>query len=218
MTGRMLDETLGKWHFWLFVIGFHLTFDSMHIPGLLGMPRRIYTYEPGRGWEIWNLIVSVGVIFQIAGILFWVSTLSGRTSRARWRATIPGMRGRWSGPPLLRRRIQLRRNSGGCQPPSAVGPEASGRSRLEVRIEENLVLARSIHCAARKPEMPLSPELRGRVGMWCLIAAESAIFSIFVVAYLVLRGQEPQRPDAGAKFCMCRFSTRSVCSPAASRL
>ena len=50
-TGRMLDETLGKWHFWLFVIGFHLTFDPMHIPGLLGMPRRIYTYEAGRGWD-----------------------------------------------------------------------------------------------------------------------------------------------------------------------
>ena len=47
VTGRMLDETLGKWHFWLFVIGFHLTFDTMHIPGLLGMPRRIYTYEAG---------------------------------------------------------------------------------------------------------------------------------------------------------------------------
>ena len=46
VTGRMLSETLGKWHFWLFLIGFHLTFDFMHIPGLMGMPRRIYTYEP----------------------------------------------------------------------------------------------------------------------------------------------------------------------------
>ena len=63
----MLNETLGKLHFWLFVIGFHLTFDFMHIPGLLGMPRRIYTYEPGRGWDIWNLIVTIGVFFQIAG-------------------------------------------------------------------------------------------------------------------------------------------------------
>jgi cytochrome c oxidase subunit I len=72
VTGRIWNETLGKWHFWLFLIGFHLTFDFMHIPGVLGMPRRIYTYEPGRGWELWNLIISVGVIFQIAGILFWV--------------------------------------------------------------------------------------------------------------------------------------------------
>ncbi len=72
VSGRMFNETLGRWHFWLFLIGFHLTFDFMHIPGVLGMPRRIYTYEPGRGWEIWNLIVTVGVIFQIAGILCWV--------------------------------------------------------------------------------------------------------------------------------------------------
>jgi cytochrome c oxidase subunit I len=71
-TGRMWNESLGKWHFWLFLVGFHLTFDFMHIPGVLGMPRRIYTYEPGRGWEIWNLIISIGVIFQIAGILCWV--------------------------------------------------------------------------------------------------------------------------------------------------
>ena len=49
MTGRMYNESLGKLHFWLFLIGFHLTFDFMHVPGLLGMPRRIYTYEPGRG-------------------------------------------------------------------------------------------------------------------------------------------------------------------------
>ena len=72
VAGRMWNETLGKWHFWLFLVGFHLTFDFMHIPGVLGMPRRIYTYEAGRGWEIWNLIISIGVIFQIAGILFWV--------------------------------------------------------------------------------------------------------------------------------------------------
>jgi cytochrome c oxidase subunit 1 len=72
MTGRMFDETLAKWHFWLFVIGFHLTFDFMHIPGILGMPRRIYTYEPGRGWEGWNLVVTIGVFFQIAAVLVFV--------------------------------------------------------------------------------------------------------------------------------------------------
>jgi cytochrome c oxidase subunit I len=69
MSGKMYNETLGKLHFWLFLIGFHLTFDFMHVPGLLGMPRRIYTYEPGRGWDVWNLIVTVGVVFQALGIL-----------------------------------------------------------------------------------------------------------------------------------------------------
>jgi len=72
VTGKMYGEKLAKWHFWLFVIGFHLTFDFMHVPGLLGMPRRIYTYEPGRGWDVWNLIVTVGVVFQAAGVLAFV--------------------------------------------------------------------------------------------------------------------------------------------------
>jgi cytochrome c oxidase subunit I len=72
MSGRMLSERLGRLHFWLFLIGFHLTFDFMHIPGFLGMPRRIYTYEPGRGWDIWNLIITIGVLFQAAGILVFV--------------------------------------------------------------------------------------------------------------------------------------------------
>jgi cytochrome c oxidase subunit 1 len=69
--GRMLDERLGKWHFWLMVIGFHLTFDFMHVPGLLGMPRRIYTYEAGRGWEGWNLVVGLGALFQAAAVLIF---------------------------------------------------------------------------------------------------------------------------------------------------
>jgi cytochrome c oxidase subunit 1 len=75
MTGRMMSERVGKWHFWLFLIGFHLTFDFMHIPGLLGMPRRIYTYEAGRGWEHWNLIVGIGAIVQTIGTLFFVYNL-----------------------------------------------------------------------------------------------------------------------------------------------
>jgi len=76
MSGWMLSETLGRLHFVLFLIGFHLTFDFMHIPGLLGMPRRIYTYEPGRGWDIWNLIVTAGVVFQGAAILVFVGGLA----------------------------------------------------------------------------------------------------------------------------------------------
>jgi cytochrome c oxidase subunit 1 len=75
MTGRMYNETLAKWHFWLFVIGFHLTFDFMHIPGILGMPRRIYTYEPGRGWDTLNFIVTIGTFVQGIAILIFVANL-----------------------------------------------------------------------------------------------------------------------------------------------
>ncbi|MGC9157944.1 MAG: cytochrome c oxidase subunit I [Terracidiphilus sp.] len=75
MTGRMLSERLGKWHFWLMLIGFHLTFDFMHIPGVLGMPRRVYTYEADRGWGPWNMIVTVGALIQTAATLVFVWNL-----------------------------------------------------------------------------------------------------------------------------------------------
>ena len=71
MTGKLLSERLGKWHFWLFVLGFHMTFDFMHIPGLLGMPRWIYTYQPGFGWEKWNILVGVGAFVQGIAILLF---------------------------------------------------------------------------------------------------------------------------------------------------
>jgi cytochrome c oxidase subunit 1 len=83
MTGRMLSERLGKWHFWLMVVGFHLTFDFMHIPGLLGMPRQIYTYEPNRGWDIWNQIVSAGAVFQAVAVGIFVYNLVHSYFRGR---------------------------------------------------------------------------------------------------------------------------------------
>ncbi|MEE2907827.1 MAG: cytochrome c oxidase subunit I [Planctomycetota bacterium] len=75
VSGRMLNEALGKWNFWLLFIGFNLTFGPMHVSGMLGMPRRIYTYHPDRGWELWNLLSSIGVLFQIAAVLFFVGNV-----------------------------------------------------------------------------------------------------------------------------------------------
>jgi len=75
VTGKMMDETLGKWHFWLMVIGFNLTFLPQHFLGFLGMPRRIYTYWPGRGWEFWNLISTVGASIQFFAILFFLANI-----------------------------------------------------------------------------------------------------------------------------------------------
>jgi cytochrome c oxidase subunit I len=74
-TGRMLDETLGQWHFWIFLIGFHLTFDPMHVPGILGMPRRIYIYGPDRGWGLLNMICSIGGLLQAVGVLLFVANV-----------------------------------------------------------------------------------------------------------------------------------------------
>jgi cytochrome c oxidase subunit I len=74
-TGRMMSETLGKWHFWLFFIGFHLTFDTMHFVGFEGMPRWIYTYPAERGWQHLNLIVSIGGLIQAIAVLIFAWNL-----------------------------------------------------------------------------------------------------------------------------------------------
>jgi cytochrome c oxidase subunit I+III len=60
MTGRVLSERLGKWSFWVMFVGFNITFFPMHILGFLGMPRRIYTYNDGLGWNGLNMMVSFG--------------------------------------------------------------------------------------------------------------------------------------------------------------
>jgi cytochrome c oxidase subunit I len=69
MFGRLLDETLGKWTFWLMFIGMNLAFFPMHLVGLEGMPRRVYTYSQGGSWEVYNFISTVGSFVMALGVL-----------------------------------------------------------------------------------------------------------------------------------------------------
>jgi cytochrome c oxidase subunit 1 len=71
-TGRLLDETLGKWNFWLFFVGFNATFFPMHYLGLIGMPRRVYTYPPGMGWDLWNLVATCGAYLIAISVLVFI--------------------------------------------------------------------------------------------------------------------------------------------------
>lgn len=68
VSGRMPSELLGRWAFWLVFIGFNMTFLLMHLTGLLGMPRRIYTYQAGLGWDWLNLLSSIGGFVMAIGI------------------------------------------------------------------------------------------------------------------------------------------------------
>jgi cytochrome c oxidase subunit 1 len=92
MFGRLLDERLGKLHFALVLIGFNATFLPQHFLGLLGMPRRVYTYQPGGIWEIYNLISTVGSFIMAVGMLVFVLNVivtarSGRrASNDPWQA------------------------------------------------------------------------------------------------------------------------------------
>src|SRR5206468_1786184 len=83
MSGRMLSERLGKWTFWLMVIGFNMTFVIMHFLGLLGMPRRVFTYPdlPHFGWM--NMLSTTGVFFMSAAALILVWNLATSFFRSR---------------------------------------------------------------------------------------------------------------------------------------
>src|SRR3954466_4832383 len=82
-TGKMMSERLGKWNFWVMFIGFNLGFFPMHISGLLGMPRRIYTYPSGLGWDLPNLITSVGAFLFAVGVLLFLVNIAISRKRGR---------------------------------------------------------------------------------------------------------------------------------------
>ncbi len=72
VTGRLLNEGLGKLHFWLMLIGFNLTFGPMHFLGMNGMPRRIFTYPEGMGWDLWNMVATAGALLIGVSILVFM--------------------------------------------------------------------------------------------------------------------------------------------------
>ncbi len=76
MTGRLMNERLGKASFWVMFIGFNLTFFVQHALGLSGMPRRVYTYAPDLGWSTYNLISTIGSFILGVGILMTVVNLA----------------------------------------------------------------------------------------------------------------------------------------------
>jgi cytochrome c oxidase subunit I+III len=132
MTGRMLDEQLGRWNFWTMFLGFNLAFLPMHLTGLLGMPRRVYTYNDYPGWGALNLITTAGsFVFAVGVLIFFANVLKslrvGRQATANpWDA--PTLE--WSVP---------------SPPPPynfAVVPTVASRHPLwESRLEENGVLS-----------------------------------------------------------------------------
>lgn len=95
MTGRLLDEKLGRWNFWTMFLGFNLAFLPMHVTGLLGMPRRVYTYNDYGGWQLLNLITSIGsFIFAIGVLLFFVNVIKS------FKSGLAAGKNPWDGPTL----------------------------------------------------------------------------------------------------------------------
>jgi cytochrome c oxidase subunit I+III len=89
MFGRMLHEGVGKLSFWLIFVGFNLTFFPMHILGLLGMPRRVYTYPAGLGWDLYNSLETIGSFVLALGVLATVGNYVWSVSMRRGRLAGP---------------------------------------------------------------------------------------------------------------------------------
>jgi cytochrome c oxidase subunit 1 len=90
MFGRMLNETLGKWHFWLLFIGFWVTFMPQYVVGLLGMPRRVASYPSNLGWQSYNIASTVGAF--IIGVSFFILLVNFVVS---WRNPVPAGNNPW---------------------------------------------------------------------------------------------------------------------------
>jgi cytochrome c oxidase subunit I+III len=119
-TGRLLNERLGRWNFWLLFIGVNVTFFPMHFVGLMGMPRRVYTYPEGLGWEVYNMISTIGVFILVAGVAVFVVNLIHSQFKGEpaghnpwggesleWALPSPPLQHSWSVPPIVRTRHPL---------------------------------------------------------------------------------------------------------------
>jgi cytochrome c oxidase subunit 1 len=92
LTGRLLSERAGRWNFWLFFIGFNVSFFPMHILGLNGMPRRVYTYSQASGWEPLNLLSTAGALMIAASMLVFAANVI-----RSWRKGTPAPDNPWQG-------------------------------------------------------------------------------------------------------------------------
>jgi cytochrome c oxidase subunit I+III len=132
MTGRTLDRRIARATFWTFFVGFNVTFFPQHQLGLLGMPRRVYTYPPGLGWDVWNLVSSLGALLLAAGGLLllwnvWHSRRAGAVAgddpwgadTLEWATTSPPPVYNFAEPPVVEGRHALWDRS--APPPIVVG-------------------------------------------------------------------------------------------------
>lgn len=134
ITGRRMSEAIGQVHFWLMLVAFNVTFFPQHFLGLLGMPRRIYTYQPGLGFETMNLVSTIGSLFLGLSVLVFVynflrSLRKGETAGAdpweastlEWSTTSPPPHYNFRTVPRVHRRDPLW-TEGGVK----LGPEVGG--------------------------------------------------------------------------------------------
>ena len=171
MTGRMLDERLGKWQFWLWVLGFNGTFMVQHFLGAMGMPRRVYTYADNPGWALLNGISSFSVLFMVAGTLVLVWNVMKSL-----RAGEPAGENPWDAFTL---------EWATTSPP----PEDNFKSLPEIKSRRPLWDANHPEVADWKSSQTSADRGwrpgRAKVCAWAFVVSEAIFFALLLVTYVV---------------------------------
>ena len=175
----MLSEFWGKWHFWLTFIGFNLTFFIQHILGLLGMPRRVYTYPDLPGWGLMNMISTIGAfVLAFATLVFIWNVLVSLRSGA------PAGDNPWQAWTLewatifAAARTQLRSSASCPRPAAALGLGASRTGGLEGG-------RRPVNTGVRMENDQVMPSIT--LGMLLFISSEAIFFGLLILAYAYFR-------------------------------
>jgi len=196
MTGRMLDERLGKWQFWIWVLGFNMTFMVQHFLGVMGMPRRVYTYADNPGWGLLNGISSAGAVLMAAGtvILVWNIWVSLRRGKVAGNNPWGGFTLEWSttSPP----------------PPENFETIPEIRSRRPVWDMEHPELA--------DWKLNKTPADRGgrpskaKTAVLCFIASEVVFFTLLLVSYVVFNTRQGDGPTAASSLDVPRTGVFTI--------
>ena len=184
MTGRMLNERLGLTQFWLWVIGFNMTFMVQHFLGMMGMPRRVYTYADNPGWALLNGVASLGAVFMAVGTLVLL-----------WNIAVSLKRGKIAGDnPWDAFTLEWATTS----PP----PTENFETVPEVKSRRPVWDLNHPESADWKAES--TPEDKGRRGnlpkiaAWAFIASEAVFFLLLLVAYVVFNTRSAEEEVTSA--------------------
>ena len=195
MTGKLLSERIGRWHFWLTIIGFNLTFFVQHILGMLGMPRRVYTYPDLPHWGLLNMVSTVGAFAMALSVLVFVWNVVHSLRRGEpagnnpwdawtleWATTSPPAHDNFAKVPPVR----------GRRPLWDLDPKNNGRTTgaiTKLRVFD-----------------------KAAVGMWAFIASETAFFIILIITFVFFNASTKEAAahldvKTTAMFSVCLFSS-----------
>ena len=188
MTGRMLSERLGKIQFWLWVIGLNATFMVQHFLGVMGMPRRVYTYADNPGWQILNVIATMGAVCMATGtlVLIWNIVASLRSGEKAGDNPWDAFTLEWAttSPP----------------PPENFEKLLEIKSRRPVWDANHPDLAdwKTAPTSEDRGTRPNAAKLAGGA----FVASEAVFFVLLLVSYVVFNGREQQDSEINAANCL----------------